>query len=326
MIGSGPAAVLLDNVSKSFASLQGRQARKQAVRELCLEVQQGETYGLLGADGAGKTTTLRMLNGLLKPDSGTIRVAGLDPITQHRQLHERAGYMPQQFALYADLSVVENLEFYATSFGLSTRQKHERIPRLLRFAGLDSFRDRLGAHLSGGMRKKLALACMLVFEPAIVFLDEPTLGVDPVSRREFWGLLSDLRVERGLTIFVCTPYMDEAERCHRVGLLYEGRLIAQGTPASVKRMIGGELLEIHTSDLFGAQQIVQGAQGVLETQTYGDRLHVLVDDASRRASTVRELLLSRGFSPVDVYLSEPRMEEAFVSLIRRQARQGLVDR
>jgi ABC-2 type transport system ATP-binding protein len=230
--------------------------------------------------------------------------------------------MPQQFALYGDLSVGENLEFYASAYGLSSQHRRERIPRLLRFAGLDSFHDRLGAHLSGGMRKKLALACMLVFEPTMVFLDEPTLGVDPVSRREFWNLLSDLKAERGLTIFVCTPYMDEAERCHRVGLLYDGKLIAQGTPASIKGMVGGELLEIRTIDLFAAQKTLEEMEGVLETQTYGDRLHVLVDSAPLRGGLIRESLLARGFAPVDVYLSEPRMEEAFVSLIRRQARRG----
>lgn len=326
MIESGPSAILLEGVSKSYASLVGPHSRVRAVRELDLEVRRGETYGLLGADGAGKTTTLRMLNGLLKPDSGRIRVAGFDPVTQSRKLHERAGYMPQQFALYSDLSVAENLEFFATAYGLSAQQKRERIPRLLEFAGLTSFRERLGAHLSGGMRKKLALACMLVFGPDVVFLDEPTLGVDPLSRREFWGLLSDLRVERGLTIFVCTPYMDEAERCHRVGLLYEGRMIAEGTPASIKEMIGGELLEVRTNDLFEAQQLLRGAEGVLEIQTYGDRLHVRVDTAARRAGTVRQLLLSKGFTPVDVYQSEPRMEEAFVSLIRREARQLPADR
>jgi ABC-2 type transport system ATP-binding protein len=261
-----------------------------------------------------------MANGLLKPDAGSIRVAGLDPVTQHRQLHEQVGYMPQQFALYGDLSVAENLEFYALAYGLSSQRRRERIPRLLNFAGLESFHDRLGAHLSGGMRKKLALACMLIFEPSIVFLDEPTLGVDPVSRREFWSLLSNLRVERGLTIFVCTPYMDEAERCHRVGLLYDGRLIAQGTPASIKGMVGGEMLEIRTTDLCGAQKVLAGLPGVLETQTYGDQLHVLVDSAPLRAAMVRQSLLATGLTPVDVFVSEPRMEEAFVSLIRRQAR------
>jgi ABC-2 type transport system ATP-binding protein len=294
----------------------------RAVDHLDLVVQRGETFGLLGADGSGKTTTLRLLTGLMRPDEGTLRVAGLDP-TRHaerRQIHARAGYMPQQFALYGDLSVRENLDFAAESYGLTRAQKAERIPHLLHFARLEEFQGRIGAQLSGGMRKKLALVCMLVHEPEVLFLDEPTLGVDPVSRREFWNLLSDLRAEKGVTIFVCTPYMDEAERCHRVGLLFQGHLIASDTPQAIRRLVPGELVELRCADVYAARDAVSHLEGVLEVQTYGDLLHVFVDSASQRMEQVRAAVLAQGIPVSDVRTVDARMEEAFVSLLRREER------
>lgn len=295
-----------------------RGAITRAVDGVNLLVSRGETFGLLGADGAGKTTTLRLLTGLLRPSQGTARVLGLDTCTQARDIHLRAGYMPQQFALYGDMSVMENLDFYADSYGLDVQQKHERLPRLLDFARLTPFRTRLAAQLSGGMKKKLALACMLVHDPEIVFLDEPTLGVDPVSRREFWTLLSDLRAERGLTIFVCTPYMDEAERCHRVGLLYEGKLIAEDTPEAIKHSVSGELLELRPVDFHAARDIVRGLEGVLEVQTYGDLLHVFVDHAALRAPQIEMALRVQDIALSGLRAIAPRMEEAFVSLMRKE--------
>jgi ABC-2 type transport system ATP-binding protein len=292
----------------------------RAVDDLNLSVEIGETFGLLGADGAGKTTTLRLLNGLLRPDEGWAQVAGFDAIREYRHIHVSAGYMPQRFALYGDMSVRENLRFFADAHGLTGGERHERIPRLLRFARLDEFQNRLAAQLSGGMKKKLALACMLIHEPAIVFLDEPTLGVDPVSRREFWNLLSDLRAERGLTIFVCTPYMDEAERCNRVGLLYEGRLIACDTPQAIKRTVPGELLELRPSLLYEARDVLRGCVGVLEVQSSGDLLRVFVDHAEQRGEQLRMALEAQGISVFDMRPVEPRMEEAFVSMIARQRR------
>jgi len=304
---------------KSFASAD-RRTRVRAVDGLDITVQRGETFGLLGADGAGKTTTLRLLNGLWLPDSGTARVAGYDTVKDFRKIHGFAGYMPQQFALYGDLSVLENISFFANAYGLTRAEKEARIPGLLHFARLEPFKGRPAANLSGGMKKKLALACMLVHEPDIAFLDEPTLGVDPVSRREFWNLLSDLRAERGMTIFVCTPYMDEAERCHRVGLLYEGRLIAQGTPEEIKRMVPGELLELQPYDFYAARDGLRHVQGVLEVQTYGELLHVFVDNARRRAPQIKAILEAQGVAIGDARRIEPSMEEAFISLMRQQKR------
>lgn len=307
-------------LGKSFRSRQ-KNGLVRAVDGVDLVVRRGETFGLLGADGAGKTTTLRLLNGLLRPDRGEARVAGFDTVREFHQIHKRAGYMPQQFALYGDMSVRENLAFFARVHGLTQAQQEERIPRLLRFARLEPFQNRLAAQLSGGMKKKLALACMLVHEPEIAFLDEPTLGVDPVSRREFWNLLSDLRAEKGLTVFVCTPYMDEAERCHRVGLMYEGRLIACDTPQAIKRMVPGELLELRPSALYAAREAVRPLEGVLEVQTYGDLLHIFVDNVRRRAPEIQAALEAKGITVSGMRAIEPRMEEAFVSLIRRQGRQ-----
>lgn len=309
--------VEVHNLCKSFFSHKGK-TKTLVVKGLNLEVQRGETFGLLGADGAGKTTTLRLLNGLLLPDSGMAKVAGFDTVREFRQIHLRAGYMPQQFALYGDMSVLENLEFFAHVHGLNHVQQRERIPRLLRFARLEQFQSRLAAHLSGGMKKKLALACMLVHQPEVVFLDEPTLGVDPVSRREFWNLLSELRAERGLTIFVCTPYMDEAERCHRVGLLHEGRLIACGTPEEIKAMVPGELIELRPSELYAGRDVVVRLEGVLEVQAYGDLLHVFVDNAKQRMSQIEAALIANGVMVSNMRQVAPRMEQAFVSLIRRQ--------
>jgi ABC-2 type transport system ATP-binding protein len=311
--------IVANALSKSFVSRQ-RKGRVRAVDDLTLSVVRGETFGLLGADGAGKTTTLRLLNGLLHPDAGVARVAGFDTVREYRHIHLCAGYMPQRFALYGDMSVRENLRFFADAHGLSAAQRQERIPRLLHFARLEEFQRRLAAKLSGGMKKKLALACMLIHEPEIVFLDEPTLGVDPVSRREFWNLLSDLRAERGLTIFVCTPYMDEAERCNRVGLLYEGRLIACDTPGAIKRKVPGELVELRPSVLHAARDVIGQSEGVLEVQTYGDLLRVFVDRAEQRATQLRAALEAQDISVSDVRPVEPRMEEAFVSLIGRERR------
>jgi len=321
MSQAGEPMIAAHHVVKTFPSHHHDGQRVRAVDNLDLVVQRGETFGLLGADGSGKTTTLRLLNGLLRPDEGTMRVAGLDPTrdAERRQIHARAGYMPQQFALYADLSVWENLDFAAESYGLTRAQKAERLPGLLHFARLEEFKRRLGAQLSGGMKKKLALACMLVHEPEVLFLDEPTLGVDPVSRREFWNLLSDLRANKGVTIFVCTPYMDEAERCHRVGLLYEGRLIASDTPQGIRRLVPGDLLELRCPDVYAAQAAVADLEGVLEVQTYGDLLHVFVDSAPLRMAQVQAALLAQGIPVSGVRTVDARMEEAFVSLLRRQA-------
>ena len=315
---------MVDNVTISARSLVKRfkttRGTINAVNGVSIEVRRGETYGLIGPDGAGKTTTTRVILGLLTRTAGESSVVGFDSMRDTYAIRERVGYIAQQFSLPADLTVAENLRFFASVHGVSRKDQKRRIPELLEFAGLSRFTGRLAGRLSGGMKKKLALVCSLVHEPQVVMLDEPTLGVDPASRRQFWNLLGNLRAERGLTIFVCTPYMDEAERCNQVGLIYEGRLIAHDTPQTIKEMVPGHLLEFTPSDFVPAWRLVPGLEGVLEVQTYGAMLHMFVDDVERRKPQIRAALASQGITCRGMREIEPRMEEAFISLVCKQSR------
>jgi ABC-2 type transport system ATP-binding protein len=289
-----------------------------AVDNLSLQVAAGETYGLIGPDGAGKTTTTRVILGLLSRTAGESNVLGFDSMRDTYAIRERVGYIAQQNILPADLTVMENMRFFAGIQKVTQEAQKRRIPELLEFAGLGHFTERLSGKLSGGMKKKLALACSLIHEPRVVMLDEPTLGVDPVSRREFWNLLNNLRAEKRLTIFVCTPYMDEAERCTHVGLIYAGRLIASGTPASVKASLPGHLLELIPSNFVPARKLANQMEGVLEVQSYGDKLHLFVDDVTVRKPQVEAALAGAGIRCEGVREIQVGMEEAFISLVRRQ--------
>ncbi|HOV49302.1 MAG TPA: ABC transporter ATP-binding protein [Anaerolineae bacterium] len=309
------ATITAQNLVKTFHTRRGT---VKAVDGVTLEVRRGETFGLIGPDGAGKTTTTRVILGLLRRTAGESAILGYDSMRDPYAIRERIGYIAQQFALPADLTVMENMRFFADVHGVSLAEQKRRIPALLEFAGLTKFTDRLGGRLSGGMKKKLALACSLVHEPQVVLLDEPTLGVDPVSRREFWNLLGRLRAEQGLTIFVCTPYMDEAERCDWVGLLYQGQIIARNTPTAIKQMVPGRLLQFAPQPFPPAQRLVTGMEGVLEVQTYGANLHVFVDDVARRQPQIEAALRAEGIRYDGFREIEPRMEEAFISLIRRR--------
>jgi ABC-2 type transport system ATP-binding protein len=306
-----------ENLTRKFRDLV-------AVDHLNLEIKRGEIFGLVGPDGAGKTTTIRMLAAIMDPSEGHASVAGFDTVKQAEAIKQHIGYMAQQFNLYGDLSVQENLDFFADIFGVRGRERKERITQLLRFARLTEFTRRRAAHLSGGMKKKLALACSLIHRPQILYLDEPTTGVDPVSRREFWDILSDLHIE-GVTILVSTPYMDEAERCSRVGLMYQGRLVICDTPSRVKGLIEGDLIEVHPlAEELGiglmrrAEATVAGLPGVLEVQTYGDLLHIFVDDAEQRMPQIKAALADQAIQAEGLRQTQARMEEAFISLIRRQ--------
>jgi ABC-2 type transport system ATP-binding protein len=291
-----------------------------AVDGLELSIRRGEIFGLLGPDGAGKTTTIRMLCAIMDPSAGSARVAGFDTVKEP-EIKKRIGYMAQQFSLYGDLTVLENLVFFADIFEVNRQEREERIERLLAFARLTEFKGRRAAHLSGGMQKKLALACTLIHQPEVIFLDEPTTGVDPVSRREFWDILTELHLQ-GVTLFVSTPYMDEAERCSRVGLMFEGNIIVCDTPERIKGLVEGELLELQPDRLREASRIVEGLPGVLEVQTYGDLVHVFVDEAERRASAIEQALSDAGIAVRGLRQTRPRMEEAFISLIRRRLVEG----
>jgi ABC-2 type transport system ATP-binding protein len=292
-----------------------------AVDGLDLSIHKGEIFGLLGPDGAGKTTTIRMLCAIMDPTEGSACVAGFDTKKQPEEIKKRIGYMAQQFSLYGDLTVLENLTFFADIFEVGRKERQERIDRLLEFARLTRFKARRAAHLSGGMQKKLALACTLIHQPEVIFLDEPTTGVDPVSRREFWDILTELHIE-GVTLFVSTPYMDEAERCSRVGLMFDGNVIVCDTPERIKGLVEGELLELRPDKLREASQIITSLPGVLEVQTYGDLLHVFVDDAMQRAAEVETALGAASISIEGLRQTRPRMEEAFISLIRKRLEDG----
>lgn len=289
----------------------------RAVDSLDLTVNLGELFGLVGPDGAGKTTTLRLLAGLLDLSDGSAEVTGFDLDTQPEAIKPRIGYMAQEFNLYGELTVIENLRFFSELYDVSGDEREKRTERLLAFAGLLEFQRRRANQLSGGMKKKLALACTLIHSPGILLLDEPTTGVDPISRREFWDILGELHLE-GTTIVVSTPYMDEADRCSRVGLMHAGRLIVCDSPVAIRSRIPGELLELKTSEWRQAKAILQSLPPVYEVQQYGESLHLLVDPEQQPRPVIERELKRAGIGYRDLRWAEIRMEEAFISLMRQQ--------
>jgi ABC-2 type transport system ATP-binding protein len=264
----------------SFERVTRRYGTVTAVDALTFDVRAGEMFGLIGPDGAGKTTSIRLLCGLLHADAGSVRVLGADPVTEHRRITARVGYLSQRFSLYGDLTIDENIAFFAEIHGMS--QYAARRDRLLEMTQLARFRGRLAEQLSGGMKQKLALACTLVHEPEVILLDEPTTGVDPVSRREFWKLLSQF-LTTGITILMSTPYLDEAERCTRVALLDRGRLMAVDTPGSLRSSLAGTMFEVVTADVQKARAAL--ARHGIDAQVFGDRLHVWVAEKNEPADS-----------------------------------------
>lgn len=290
-----------------------------AVEDLTLSVQPGELFGLVGPDGAGKTTTLRMLAGILKPTGGTAIVGGHDIVENPEAIKGHLGYMPQRFGLYPDLTVDENLQFVCDVFDVVGDERRQRLQELLDFTNLHTFRGRRGRNLSGGMQKKLSLAAALIHRPELLILDEPTTGVDPVARREFWDILAQLHAT-GSTIIVSTPYMDEAEQCNRVGLMYQGHMMICDTPAAIKQMLPGTVYALRTQDLLAAEQSLQDADGVLDIQPYGDVLNLIV--ANEEVIPMLEHTLAAANVEVgSLRPTPPRMEEAFIYFVRQYAGQ-----
>ncbi|HTY50290.1 MAG TPA: ABC transporter ATP-binding protein [Steroidobacteraceae bacterium] len=289
-----------------------------AVRNVSFEVPRGEIFGLVGPDGAGKSTIMRMLAGVLPPHGGEIRLEGIDVAADPERARPHLSYMPQRFGLYEDLTVAENIYFYATLFEVPARGRRERSRELLAAAGLERFQGRLAGQLSGGMKQKLGLVCALIHTPKVLLLDEPTTGVDPVSRRDFWAILYGLR-EHGVTILLSTAYMDEAERCSRLALLHEGEIRYCDTPARLKQLMPGALLAVVAHDPRQAHAALAGATGVLGLLLMGDRVNVRVDDAGRRLPQLRTRLAERGIAGAEIARIEPGIEDVFVALIGAEA-------
>jgi ABC-2 type transport system ATP-binding protein len=288
-----------------------------AARGVSLTVARGEIFGLVGPDGAGKTTIMRMLAGVLPPDSGEIWLEGVDVVAQPENAKAELSYMPQRFGLYEDLTVAENIFFYAELFGVSGHARRSRSAELLDAAGLKPFQNRLAGRLSGGMKQKLGLVCALIHTPRVLLLDEPTTGVDPVSRRDFWAILYQLR-ESGVTIVLATAYMDEAERCSRLAFLDSGRVRRCDTPSRLKKAMPGAILAVAALDPRAVREALAGLQGIEGLLLMGDRVHVRVDDGDRRAPELRVRLTERGIPDAEISRVEPGIEDVFVALLGQE--------
>lgn len=300
-------AIKLLRLTRSFGAVR-------AVEDLTFGIAQGEIFGLVGPDGAGKTTTMRLLTGVMEPTGGEAWVMGKHVVRDAEAVKEDIGYMSQRFGLYPDLTVDENIQFYADLYGVPTKGREHKIHELLSFSNLTPFKKRQAGRLSGGMKQKLGLACALIHTPKVLFLDEPTNGVDPVSRRDFWRILYSL-LKEGVTIFVSTAYLDEAERCHRVALLHQGRLLACDTPDQVKTLMRGTILEIRVSRAREAAALLKQRVRAESIGLFGDRIHVVTMDRAQTAQEVPAVLQAEGFTLHGLRPIEPSLEDVFVSVL-----------
>jgi len=300
-------AIRTESLTKSFGNLT-------AVDALTLSVAEGEIFGLVGPDGAGKTTTMRLLAAIMDPTSGNAWVAGHHTVREARAVSNDIGYMSQRFGLYPDLTVAENIAFYADIYGVPHRGRAEKVERLLAFSNLTPFRKRLAGNLSGGMKQKLGLACALIHTPKVLFLDEPTNGVDPSSRRDFWRILYQLLRER-VTIFVSTAYLDEAERANRIALMHHGKLLAVGAPHEVKRLMRGSILEVRASEPRRATAVLREKLGAGSVGLFGDRVHVVTANLEATRPQVEQILAHAGLNLSGLRMIEPSLEDVFVSVL-----------
>ena len=291
-----------------------------AVDRVTLEVARGEIFGFLGPNGAGKSTTIRILCGLLEPTEGEARVAGYDVRTEPEQIKHNIGYMSQKFSLYDDLAVEENLDFFSGIYGVPQERRGERKDYVLRMAGLTERRTSMTRLLAGGWKQRLALGCAILHEPPILFLDEPTSGVDPIARRSFWELIYQLSAA-GHTIFVSTHYMDEAEYCHRLALMYRGKVVALGTPAALKQSLDSHhILYLESSDLVGSMKGLDNQPGILDVAVFGGGLHVTVEESGSAIPQIRSLLEAQHLSISRLERIQPSMEDVFVAKIEHEER------
>jgi drug efflux transport system ATP-binding protein len=302
-------AIEVKNLTRDFGDFR-------AVDDLSFQVRRGEIFGFLGPNGAGKSTTIHMLTGLLQPTSGSGQVAGLDLAREAKGIKRQIGYMSQRFSLYEDLTVEENLRFFGGIYGLSPARSRERAQELLDRMDLRERRRDLTRHLAKGLRQRLALASAIIHEPAILFLDEPTSGVDPVSRRKFWDLIYDM-ADTGVTTLVTSHYLDEDEFCDKLALMYQGRLIALGTPQELKGAIGGEILAIYPDRLDEAFEVVRSLPAVTTVSIFGNSLHVAASDPEQAQVVVQEALQARHISVRRLVAVAPSLEDAFIAMITR---------
>ncbi|MFZ1731028.1 MAG: ABC transporter ATP-binding protein [Bacteroidota bacterium] len=308
------ALISVEHFSKSYG-------KQPAVQDLSFEVQKGELFGLIGPDGAGKTTTMRTLVTLLRPDEGNLRVNGLDVLKDVRKVRSIAGYMPQRFSLYQDLSVDQNLRFFADLFAVPKADLDTRLERLYRFSRLEPFAKRLAGRLSGGMKQKLALSCTLIHNPVLLVLDEPTTGVDPVSRNEFWDILRDLRAE-GVTIIVSTPYMDEAMFCDRIIIMHEGRALAQGSPKELIASMQLPMFALRDTELVMSFAQIEKVSGIVSVQTFGDSLHITAE-SGMKGETLSERISKALERSVVLAPIPPSLEDVFIALVEQEMRHAV---
>ncbi len=314
-MNNGAASVVVEKLVKRFGSFM-------AVDNVTFEVHRGEIFGFLGPNGSGKSTTIRILCGLLRPSSGRASVAGIDVVKNPEAVRTRIGYMSQKFSLYNDLRVEENLRFFAGMYSVTAKELPDRLGWALRMAGLEGREKSPTSSLAVGWKQRLALGCAVLHRPPIVFLDEPTSGVDPVSRRQFWDLIHNM-IEEGVTVFVSTHYMDEAEYCNRIVLLDRGRIVAMGTPTELKtRHMQGHLLLVESQPLGPSLEALQAAPDVLDAAVFGNSVHAVVADARVAIPSVRQLLVGKGLRVTHVEEISPRLEDVFVSLTSGREKQG----
>ncbi len=305
-------AVEIHNLTKCFGKFT-------AVNSINFNIPRGEIFGLLGPNGAGKTTTIRMLCGLMLPDAGSATVLGYDVTRQPEEIKKRIGYMSQKFSLYNDLTALENINFYAAIYSVPDKERTARVSQLIEMSGLKGFERELTHNLSGAWRQRLALACAIVHNPPMLFLDEATAGVDPVSRREFWDLIYSLAGE-GVSVLATTHYMDEAEYCNMIGMMYQGELVALASPDTIKDELPGVLVQLDCDRPGEAAEMLQGLPGVRNVSVHGAQVHVTVT-AARETKQVEKALGNAGFNLRSVEIIQPSLEDAFISMVNQRREQ-----